>query len=113
MATFAERYTVSQQAAFRIRAGIAAVLVASQVMTEKAATVVVDRKRRALALTVLTNPGTVADRFALILAAQDVPADATDETIQFVVWEMWDSIAGIETDDWGPGGPVPNPTPEA
>lgn len=111
MATFAERYTVSQQAAFKVKAGIAAVLVATQVMQDKAQTVVVDRKRRALALTVLTNPGTIADRFALILAAQDVPAEATDENIQAMVWEMWDSIAGVETDDWGPGGPVPNPEP--
>jgi hypothetical protein len=111
MATFAERYTVSQTAGFKVKAGIAAVLVASQVMTEKAATVVVDRKRRALAMTVLTNPSAITDRFALILAAQDVPADASDESIHTMVWQMWDAIAGIETDDWGPGGPVPNPEP--
>lgn len=109
MGSFAERYAVSQQASFKVKAGIAAVLVATQVMTEKAATVVVDRKRRALALTVLTNPQAITDRFALILAAKDVPADSTDETIQTMVWELWDSIAGIETDDWGPAGPVPNP----
>lgn len=111
MATFGERYTVSQQPGFQVKAGIAAVVVATRVMTERAATVTVDRKRRALALTVLTNPETIASRFALILAAKDVAADAEDATVEAMVWDLWDSIAGIETDDWGPGGPVPNPTP--
>lgn len=109
MPTYAERYTVSQGGGFQVKAGIAAVLVATQVMTEKAATVTVDRKRRALALIVLTSPEAIAARFALIIAAQDVPADATDESIHTMVWNLWDSIAGVETDDWL-GAAVPNPT---
>lgn len=101
MGTFAERYTVSQDAGFQVKAGIAAVRVATQVMTETAATVAWDKKRRALAMTVLSDPVTIAGRFALLLAAQDVPATETDAAVETMVTSLWDSIAGVTAEDRG------------
>ncbi len=101
MASFAARSGVSQAPEFVVKAGTAAVRVATQVMTETAEKIAVDRKRRALALTVLTDPQGIASRFALILAAQDAAVSEPDEVVEARVWSLWDSIAGVEQDDWG------------
>jgi hypothetical protein len=101
MASFADRYAASQSPDMQVKAGIAAVLVAVQVMTETAPTVAVDRKRRALALAVLADAQGIAARFALILAAQDMPSTDPDEVIQAKVLELWDAIAGVDRDDLG------------
>jgi hypothetical protein len=100
MASFAARYAVAINGTFQSRVGIALAIIAKQVMTETPTAHQVDVKRRALALKVLANPVGYAQPMALLIAAQDVPVDDTDEMIQTKVWEVWDAVAGIEAADW-------------
>lgn len=99
MADYATRYTVATTSAFKVKVGIAAVIVATQVISESTGNVERDRRRVTLARYVLENPTTVADRFALILAAQDVPASETDESVTNLVLGLWDAIAGVSAED--------------
>lgn len=101
MSSFADRYAVSQSPDMQVKAGIAAVIVATQVMIETAPKVAVDRKRRALGLAVLADPQGIAQRFALILAAQDMQSTDPDEVVEAKVHELWDAIAGVNQDDLG------------
>jgi hypothetical protein len=101
MGTFADRYAASQDPAMQIKAGIAAVITAIQAMVDSSDKVAVDRKRKALAMTVLSDPLNIAARFALIIAAQDVPATDPDASILAMVQQLWDPIAGVTDDDRG------------
>lgn len=102
MTAYSARYTLSQDATFQGRCGVAATIAAEQFTSETGATVELDRKRRALAVAVLGNPAGLAARFALAVAAQDVVAADTDDTIQTMVYEQWDGMAGINADDYIP-----------
>lgn len=101
MADYATRYTVATTVAFQVKVGIAAVIIATQVIGESTGNIGRDRRRAALARYVLENPNTVAAQFALILAAQDVPASETDENVKNLVLGMWDQIAGVSAEDIG------------
>lgn len=99
MATFLERYTLSQLGAFQARVGIAVIRVATSVISESTASTAQTRKRADLARTTLADPVAVALRWALVLAAADVPGDATDETLEGFVTDLWDPVAGVTAED--------------
>lgn len=100
MANYAGRWTVSQDAGFQQRACIAATAVAVTYTNEQAAGPEVDRKRRALALTVFADPAGQMERFAIALASQDVALADLDETILTKTFELWDGMAGINVEDY-------------
>ena len=102
MAAFLARYQVYNDGPFKARVGIATVGVAVQVISEEVASVEWNRKRTALARLVLADPVGVTDRFALILAAQDVAVDEPDEALQNKIRDLWDAIAGVTAEDRGP-----------
>ena len=99
MATFTERYQVATDAGFRARVGIALTRVAMQVMGEAKATEAWTRKRANLAEAVLRDPQQMANRFALIVASNDIPLSATDAELESQVRDAWDSIAGVLLSD--------------
>lgn len=101
MASFLTRFGVYNDNTFKARVGIAAVGAAVAVASENVMRPAVNRKRAALSALVLANPATVADRFALILAAQDVPVDEPDEALQNHIRDVWDAIAGVTAEDRG------------
>lgn len=100
MTAYSARYTLAQDATFQGRCAVAATITAEQYTSETAETVELDRKRRALAVTVLGNPAGLGARFALAVAAQDVLAADTDDTIQTMVYQQWDGMAGVNADDY-------------
>lgn len=100
MADFASRWTVSQTAGFQQRVIIAAMTVAVQYTSETGETVIVDQKRRALALEFFANPSAQMQRLAMVLAAKDVPVAADDSTIEQWVYNVWDNMAGIFGDEY-------------
>ena len=66
---------------------------------EQVAKPVWNRKRVSLAESVLRDPQSMAVRFALIVAANDVPLAATDQELETQVRDAWDAIAGVELAD--------------
>lgn len=102
MATFVQRFVVYGDQAFKVRVGIAAVRVAIAVGSESVGTPEWTRKRAALSRLVLSDPVGVTDRFALILASQDVPVDEPDDALENKVRDVWDAIAGVTAEDLGP-----------
>ena len=99
MPDFAARAAVAQDAGFRARIGIALTRVAVQVMGEAVATPTWTRKRASLAEAVLRDPQAMANRFALIVAANDIPTAATDAELETQVRDAWDSISGVLLED--------------
>ena len=99
MADFLTRFAVYNEGSFKARVGIAAAGVAYQAISEGSPTVVWTRKRAALAWQVLSDPVGVTDRFALILAALDVPVDVPDEALQNMIRSGWDALAGVTAED--------------
>jgi hypothetical protein len=100
MADYAARWTVSQDAGFQQRVCIAIARVAYQYTNEQGSTPTVDTKRRALAATVYSDPEAHMARFAMVLASQDVLVDDPDETIETMVYQVWDGMAAILTTDY-------------
>lgn len=101
MATLAECWTASQTVAFQQKVLMAALQTARQYTSEQAEKVEVDRKRRALAVAVMNNPTAYMVPFSYLLAAAQVLVSDPDETIQQKVYDVWDNVAGILTEDYG------------
>lgn len=101
MATFAERYTTSQNGAFQVQVGIAVIRVAVALAQEKVDRPEWARKRWELSRLVLQDPVGVTQRFALILASQDVPLGEPDESMENKVRDVWDAAAGVTPVDRG------------
>jgi hypothetical protein len=101
MADFAARYLVYNTQAFQVRVGIAVTRVALEVANETVAKPVWARKRWELSRYVLADPIGVTQRFALLLASQDVPVDEPDEALQNKVRDVWDAAAGVTPEDRG------------
>lgn len=99
MADFATRAQVALDAGFRSRVGIAITLVALQATSERQASPTWTRKRIDLAFTVLRDPQSAIVRFALALAALDLPLTATDAELAAKTHELWDGIAGVSPED--------------
>jgi hypothetical protein len=102
MADFAGRWTVGQTAGFQQRVIIAALTVAAQYTSETGETVIVDQKRRALAIEVFDDPTAHMVRFAMSVAASDVGAGALDAEIEQRCYDLWDNWAGINGDEYDP-----------
>lgn len=100
MASFFERYQVSQDGTFQARVGVAATRVAIQYTNEQGDNIVIDRKRRALSLVFLGDPIGNTMRIALALASQEVTLADPDAVLEAKVYDIWDGLAGIFTDDW-------------
>lgn len=102
MATFAERYVTFNDQAFQQRVGIALTRVAYAVLGETVpGRHALNGKRWTLARQVLADPLGMTQRFALLLAAHDVPADATDEVLENIVRQGFDQVAGVTPEDRG------------
>lgn len=102
MATFAERYVIFNDQAFQQRVGIALARVAFAVLGETVpGRHALNGKRWALARQVLADPIGMTQRFALLLAAHDVPAEAPDDTIEAILREGFDQVAGVTPEDRG------------
>ncbi len=100
MAGFAARYVVAQDGAFQARTGIALVRIAYQVLGESTpGKHALNTKRWALARLILADPVLLAQRFALLAAALDVPADVADESLEQLLWQGYDRIAGVTPED--------------
>ena len=99
MADFAARAQVATDTQFRARVGIALTRVALQVTGEAQPKPTWTRKRVSLAEAVLRDPQAMANRFALVVASQDVPLTATDTEIEEHVRQAWDAIAGVGLED--------------
>lgn len=99
MVDFAARAQIAQDAGFRARVGIALTRVAVQVAAESQPRPDWTRKRVDLGATVLRDPQASANRFALMLASQDVPVDATDDTLETLCRQVWDAVAGVSAVD--------------
>jgi hypothetical protein len=100
MADFAGRWTVSQTAGFQQRVLIAAMQVAITYTAETAETVIVDQKRRALAVEVFDDPLAHMVRFAVAIAARDVGTGEADAVLEQNCYELWDNWAGINADEY-------------
>lgn len=102
MATFAQRYTVAIDGPFQARVGIALARIAYAVLDETIPNKPgLNRKRWDMAWAVLTNPVEVAQRFALLAAAQDVPATEPDESLEALIRQGFDVVAGVTPADRG------------
>jgi hypothetical protein len=101
MATLAECWTTSQTAAFQQRVLMAVLQTARQYTSEEAGTIPIDRKRRALAVSVMNNPTPYMIPFSYLLAAAQVLTSDPDTTVQQMVYNVWDNVAGILTEDYG------------
>jgi hypothetical protein len=99
MATFAERAQVATNAEFRARVAIALTRVALRCGEENKASASWTRKRVDLAVLVLRDPQGATARFALVLAAMDVPLTATDEELEALTYQAWDAVSGVGQDD--------------
>lgn len=102
MATFAERFVVYSDGGFQQRTGIALARVAYAVLGETVpGRHVLNTKRWTLARQVLADPVGMTQRFALLLAAHDVPLEAPDETIEEILRQGFDQVAGVTPEDRG------------
>jgi hypothetical protein len=99
LADFATRAQVAQDATFRARVGIALTRVALRQSDEAKTKPTWTRKRLDLATVVLRDPAGAANRFALILAAQDVPLSATDAELENLTGDAWDAVSGVGVED--------------
>lgn len=100
MATFAERYLIYNTPEFQQRVGIALARVAYAVLGETVpGKHVLNGKRWTLARQVLQDPIGLTQRFALLLAAHDVPLSETDENIENILRQGFDQVAGVTPED--------------
>jgi hypothetical protein len=102
MADFAGRFVVYNTPAFKARVGIALARVAYAVLGETAPSQhELNRKRWALARLVLEDPIKLTDRFALLAAAHDVPAAEPDASLENIIRQGFDHVAGVTPEDRG------------
>jgi hypothetical protein len=99
VADFATRAQVAVDVGFRTRVGIALTRVALRQSDETQPTPLWTRKRVQLAEAVLRDPQAMANRFALVVASQDVPLTATDDELETFVRQAWDAVAGVGVED--------------
>jgi hypothetical protein len=106
MATFAERFTVYNTPGFQARIGIALARVAYGVLGETLpGRHDLNRKRWALARLVLEDPVKMSQRFALLVAAHDAPLNEPDESLENIVRQGFDQVAGVTPEDRGTAPP--------
>lgn len=102
MATFAERYLIYNTPEYQQRIGIGLARVAYTVLGETIpGRHVQNAKRWALSRQVLADPIGMTQRFALLLAAFDVPIAETDENIENMIRQGFDQVAGVTAEDRG------------
>jgi hypothetical protein len=102
MADFAGRFIVYSTPAFKQRVGIALARVAYAVLGETTTgRHELNRKRWAMARLVLEDPIKLTDRFALLAAAHDVPAAEPDASLENIIREGFDQVAGVTPEDRG------------
>lgn len=106
MADFHDRAQVTQDAAFRGRVRIAAVLAALDVQGEVQGTMTTAtwRKRRDLAenvLAILNDQDAVLEKLVWVVAAQitDPIAPTNDTEIIQIVGASWNDVAGVRAED--------------
>jgi hypothetical protein len=111
MADFAQRLVVYNTPAFQNRVKVAQAVAAYAVLGETVpGRVVMNNKRWALAQQILAEPDRMAQQFALLLAAHDVPIHETDEALLNMIQQGFDRVAGVTPEDRGPAVP-PTPAP--